>query len=792
MDSGLKHLSTCPVFGSFSRSLQPVDLDFMSSFDKKKTPTNSSKKISGEFSSVFTLAEKLIQELPKVNPPVSTQDGEKFRKDLIEVMVELHWPLTHITNKNLRDLFIRWNANILDYYPKASEIETIMKQAVTQAETEMQETLQDMEGAAICLSVDGWTSVRQTHLLGAVVSCKQFMFSTSYRYDALSQTAVFCAKAIENAMHDLSVRLNANVNNLITDNASSYRKARSLLAIRHPNILMLPCFAHQINLITQKLLKVYEYDVLEHARKLVIKLKNSYRYTFIYRQYCKSLYGRDDGCSLHKIGLTRWNSAHRSLCSILRCRNAVKKTCDWILANEKIPAKEKANYDYLFNLNVDFFTDCEKMEFLLRPLVIASLNMQRQQETIAGVLKTYLMIYGYFKKVRDTSLREALLMDMETRWKQLEQPLFVLTLGLHPNYCGTFQRMLPHLESTFKLGRAEWAVYCSNYYRKFIEGTCSDEELLLESLMNWLGKKGHRMTTSTNGWPKEPVLFWNIVGDKFPVLSQLATFLLSCRVQSADCERLFSTYGLYLTPSRNRLKHETYIRLGTINMHNHSFAAEDKKTRTSRHKMLSPTEYPIVSSTEEDMLPSDFSENTVVTPFKEKEDNYANSEYVGEWLKANASTATNQNVHKPVAESESDGDIDLPLEMDLKMFWETFFKQNDEDNVTLPLDLQSTNTDVVKEAPNLDFAGDGYRAAHPLINNRSEVEVLAAWRRRKMSLEKLYEIWAAVQGEEDGETVELTFPQVKRKVPNDIPQTSVSQSQPIGTRAKRRGKGRKK
>lgn len=51
----------------------------------------------------------------------------------------------------------------------------------------------------------------------------------------------------------------------------------------------------------------------------------------------------------------------------------------------------------------------------------------------------------------------------------------------------------------------------------------------------------------------DPAAFWLINASELPELSRLATFLLCCTVQSADCERVFKDFDLIHTKARNRL-----------------------------------------------------------------------------------------------------------------------------------------------------------------------------------------------------------------------------------------------
>ena len=87
--------------------------------------------------------------------------------------------------------------------------------------------------------------------------------------------------------------------------------------------------------------------------------------------------------------------------------------------------------------------------------------------------------------------------------------------------------------------------YCVVYYKKFIVDL-TEAELKQISL-------------EVNDWYQDaiaqdefllsftPAQVWKALGQSLPLLSRLALFVLSIVVQTATCERLFSTFGHFAT-----------------------------------------------------------------------------------------------------------------------------------------------------------------------------------------------------------------------------------------------------
>jgi hypothetical protein len=64
-----------------------------------------------------------------------------------------------------------------------------------------------------------------------------------------------------------------------------------------------------------------------------------------------------------------------------------------------------------------------------------------------------------------------------------------------------------------------------------------------------------------------------------PALIRLAKHLLSICLNSASCERLFSSFGLILSKLRSKLKNERLLALAELKLH-----IRDELVRTGKHK----------------------------------------------------------------------------------------------------------------------------------------------------------------------------------------------------------------
>ena len=194
--------------------------------------------------------------------------------------------------------------------------------------------------------------------------------------------------------------------------------------------------------------------------------------------------------------------------------------------------------------NSDFWTNLMELEKILYPYCAALNLLQRGKVRLYDVLHSF----GYFMQCtlecNDENYQEIMTRRLERRWKTWEQPLLILSFFLHPSYKLQFFTPNPKLSH---INLNKWVQY---YY------------------IRWFGKKPTNMIQESlaykeNLFPfnesslleleKTPLNYWSFLSDSFPELSQVATKLFSICVNSASCERLFSSMGFLHTKRRNKL-----------------------------------------------------------------------------------------------------------------------------------------------------------------------------------------------------------------------------------------------
>ena len=286
---------------------------------------------------------------------------------------------------------------------------------------------------------------------------------------------------------------------------------------------------------------------------------------------------------LMKLATTRWNSMQMCLASLLRVRKALQLFAD---LNQDEPDFPKACSHWL---RQDWWKTVEAAEFAVRPLSAASFLMQRDGNTLAHVFLMFANLYRHFGMLRPRTeddpevaiKNDSLVLQIEKRWHAEEQHIFFLGFCVHPFFrlsafalleasysdhgskrTGSNPFCLARVLQAAKFYFEKWELYSSTEKME-------DEKVQLgNDLMGWL-KQEPSMMKDFNPWNEmdardNPVGFWLVQSQEFPVLSLFASFLLCCPVQSASCERMFKDWQFYHTKTRNQLAGDKILKLMQI------------------------------------------------------------------------------------------------------------------------------------------------------------------------------------------------------------------------------------
>ena len=194
--------------------------------------------------------------------------------------------------------------------------------------------------------------------------------------------------------------------------------------------------------------------------------------------------------------------------------------------------------------NQEFWMNLVELEKILYPYCAALNLLQKDKARLYDVLHSF----GYFMQCTlecdDENYKEIMTRRLERRWKTWEQPLLILSFFLHPSYKLQFFASSPKLSHIYL---DNWVQY---YYIKWFnkEPTSITQELLAykETLFPF-------NASSLLKLDKTPLEYWLFLNDSVPELSQVAVKLFSICVNSASCERLFSSMGFLHTKRQNKL-----------------------------------------------------------------------------------------------------------------------------------------------------------------------------------------------------------------------------------------------
>jgi hypothetical protein len=325
----------------------------------------------------------------------------------------------------------------------------------------------------------------------------------------------------------------------VIDNAGQCGRARRILALRHPDIIFLHCFAHDVNNLVKEVLR-YQFSVIAKQASSAVNYLNAASATWLVHAKAIMMrrYGETRG--LDRLCEMRWKSIHDCSTSLSRVRGALESLA-FDFQEHKVLGRPV------------FWKSLKEAEEIIAPLAEASYRLQQSDNTLADVVLSLRDIYCAFAS--NETYGHGLVRADERRWANCEQPLFLLGFFLHPSMRDETAGLLeaqPHVEQFLSD-----AVIC--YYRRFYgedTGTIRDEPSEWVSLSSL----GVRLSDFKNPAPS----YRKYARAKFPKLSRLCTRIFSVPVHTANVERLFSELGAIHSAVRNRLEAEKSRKLHSV------------------------------------------------------------------------------------------------------------------------------------------------------------------------------------------------------------------------------------
>ena len=502
-------------------------------------------------------------------PLMSTDEIKKTEKYLTEWIVDTVQPFTIVEKGSFCRFVdsIRPSASL--NLPGREKVRTVLLATSTEdAQRSMETAIQQQlrAGHRPGLATDGWENVSKTHVEGIMLIAGGKSFPLEAIKAGSDHHGIAVAKGWEDVMHKYADTYTFSY--LVSDDAGQCGRARRILALRHPYMIFLACWAHQINLMVGALMKLPVFMVVSKkaiAASNAINASSS-KYLPKLRDQSEKLYGKKVSTKIFSIGVTRWNTTQGCFASQLRMQDSCVLFSTQYAESAGFPKalqvwKEKS-----------YWKDLEEAELLIRPFCDASFLMQREANTMAHVMLVLLNLHVHIQTYcgEDNEAATLIFEDIEKRWRNTENPLFFLTFLLHPQYrepalkilSSAYERDGSWVREKNYLSASRLSFAAAFYYRKFElhqaetdEGKRMEEKYLISSIKKWSRqeKSLSDLDFSVYNHGENPVDWYVLHDQDYPEMSRLAVFLLGAPVQSASCERLFKDYTRFHTKERNRL-----------------------------------------------------------------------------------------------------------------------------------------------------------------------------------------------------------------------------------------------
>ncbi|KAF5387115.1 hypothetical protein D9615_001638 [Tricholomella constricta] len=372
-----------------------------------------------------------------------------------------------------------------------------------------------------------------------------------------------------------------------TDDGPDGKKMRRLLRRHFPWIMVLVCWAHQINLIVGDFLTL-KYDLLIVIAQCleVIKWFNNHGAALaLLDQEMKITYEGKSWVLVLPV-ITRWTAHYLSTTRLLKVKNAVTSCVHrheekLIVAGERTQeVQDRAQEIIAIVRDVGFWRSLAKVQAILEPLAIAANITQASHTRLDHVLLTLGNLYRiYSTSTIDADIAYQIQNSLEKQWEKADQDIFILSVFFNPYIRSRIFQ--PAVLSESKLYNIVESVFKRFYGR-------NGDVALLQAFHDYVRERGDFSWQEMNlermkelfeqeESPLDVAYIWSFIDSQPPndppagrnALVKLAIHILTPVANSAGCERSFSLFGAVHTKYRNKLKAKQVHKIGVVKMDIH-------------------------------------------------------------------------------------------------------------------------------------------------------------------------------------------------------------------------------
>jgi len=195
-----------------------------------------------------------------------------------------------------------------------------------------------------------------------------------------------------------------------------------------------------------------------------------------------------------------------------------------------------------------FWESLIKLEKILIPYCQILNILQADKARLFEVLHGFAYFYQFWQKQTDNYIVSEVLIKLQKRWEQWEQPILILSWLLHPAYKANYF-IEPSKSQISYLHLGKWLVY---YYKAW---TGNDPKSILMEFDDFSqGTKYPFDDASVAQFGNDIHKYWCWVRNAYPEIGTVGARLFGICINAASVERLWSNMGFLHTKNRNRLK----------------------------------------------------------------------------------------------------------------------------------------------------------------------------------------------------------------------------------------------
>ncbi|XP_027102739.2 uncharacterized protein [Coffea arabica] len=389
---------------------------------------------------------------------------------------------------------------------------------------------------------DGWKDSRQRPLINFLVYCPK---GISFIKSIDASDIVTNAENLCNLFAEIVEMVGSkNVVHLVTDNASNYKAAGTLLNERYPTICWSPCAAHCINLILKDI------GEMGTVKSLVALAATVTVFVYNHKYVLNWLRKTNGWREIIRPGETRFATTFIALKSLHDHKDSLQALVtsgDY----KKFLKMNKGKEVKQIVLDDRFWNNCLITVRIMGPIIrLLRVCDTDERPSLGYVYKGMFRAITGIKKLFRSSERlyKPYIDIINDRWdRMLRKNLHATAYFLNPAFqydTATFSThpeiangLLDYIES-----KVDW---------------CSVENLTREIGMyrEREGSFGRKLAILTSKKDR-PENWWKLFGCDAPNLQKLAIRVLSQTASSSGCERNWSVFERIHTKKRNRLEHQ--------------------------------------------------------------------------------------------------------------------------------------------------------------------------------------------------------------------------------------------